>query len=270
MARINWAFPHPAIQEQTYAPQPDLAWLLAGYILMAKGLTWLCIALMHWSVFVRFAKTHFVEYTATFYTVQMGIALWFALHFITRFRPALWTSAKRGLIYLIGSICLLLPLLAWHLHTVGLVHNIFEIIITIPTFSGRRQALTAVYYTIWNPLTADTSLVSIIFVSISSFVLPVYEEMIFSGFVANRLAARFGTMAAVSVTPFCFAIAHIPRFGFDVQLVLLGCAGTAYVLIRFWTGSILYPILAHLLVNFAVFLSKWWVAYAYFLMNSKR
>ncbi len=41
-------------------------------------------------------------------------------------------------------------------------------------------------------------------------------------------------------------------------------AGYTYILIRHLTGSIIYPIIAHIITNIIIFLPKWIIAFLYF------
>jgi membrane protease YdiL (CAAX protease family) len=74
---------------------------------------------------------------------------------------------------------------------------------------------------------------------------PMWEEILFRGFLLPPLAARLPPPAAVAATSLLFALVHFTREGF-VPLLLLGCLfGAAYVR----TQNLVPPILLHGLWN---------------------
>lgn len=79
-------------------------------------------------------------------------------------------------------------------------------------------------------------------------VVPIFEEIIFRGFVFDRLQVKFGASKAVLLTAFGFALLHFPNIMgiFFLGLVL----SLAYIK----TGSLYVPVLIHALNNGVGFL----------------
>jgi membrane protease YdiL (CAAX protease family) len=117
---------------------------------------------------------------------------------------------------------------------------------------------------IWSGLAYGASLVGVVCESLSSFVSPVLEEMLFSGLLANRLTKSFGVSVAVLGTPVCFALIHVVQFGIGSHLITLFLAGLSYTIIRFRSGSLRMAVFSHLAINFVIFVPKWAVAVMHF------
>ncbi len=87
-------------------------------------------------------------------------------------------------------------------------------------------------------------------VALVAVVVPVAEELFFRGFVFGTVAARWGGAAAFAVTVTLFALAHLPQdWGAWGALTSIAVTGVGLTALRWWTGSILVPALAHLAHN---------------------
>jgi len=126
------------------------------------------------------------------------------------------------------------------------------------------QTLASMHNDIWSGLAYGASLIGVVCESLTSFVSPVLEEMLFSGLLANRLSKSFGVSVAVLGTPVCFALIHVVQFGIGPHLITLFLAGLTYTTIRFRSGSLRMAVFSHLAINCVIFVPKWAVAVMHF------
>ena len=97
-----------------------------------------------------------------------------------------------------------------------------------------------------------------------TFVAPVLEETLFTGFLLNAIARPYGFVAAALGVSLCFTFSHTFKFGVGVILIPLAVASLTYSVIRIWCGSLLLAVLAHCTINGVIFIPKWVVATIYF------
>jgi membrane protease YdiL (CAAX protease family) len=79
---------------------------------------------------------------------------------------------------------------------------------------------------------------------------PLFEEVIFRGFLFRPLERSFGGIAAIVITSAVFAVPHGAQYGWAWQmLLLLFAAGAAFGLVRWKTGSLWPAITMHMTYN---------------------
>jgi membrane protease YdiL (CAAX protease family) len=186
-----------------------------------------------------------------FLSLQYGSALW-------KPRPKSWRCSLK-------SVWILTPVLIVHLvHSFG-AWQMMQVGRSLKTMgpSESNQMLTSLYQQTWKPLGASSA-TEVLCYSTLSFISPVLEEMLFSGLLGNWFAKRFSISMALFCTPICFAVVHGVAYGFGSQLLPLFFAGQTYALMRFYSGNLVMPVLAHSAVNFVVFFPKWTIAAMYF------
>src|SRR5262249_2046889 len=127
-----------------------------------------------------------------------------------------------------------------------------------------NATIASLHTAAWDSLAYGHTLIGVIGSSISSFTAPLLEEIVFSGLLANSITKACGVRTAIVGVPACFAFAHVIHFGFGVQIILLYFAGLIYVLIRISSGSLLFSILSHQIINMVVLAPKWLIPYLHF------
>ncbi|MEN8127950.1 MAG: CPBP family intramembrane glutamic endopeptidase, partial [Planctomycetota bacterium] len=96
-------------------------------------------------------------------------------------------------------------------------------------------------------LTESSSIAVIIMtVLIASVVVPVFEEMVFRGFLQSALRSATTPWTAILVTSALFASIHLPNYAHMPSLFILSC-GMGYAYER--SGSLFRPILMHVFFN---------------------
>lgn len=87
-------------------------------------------------------------------------------------------------------------------------------------------------------------------VALVGVLVPLVEEVFFRGFLFGAFQRRWGGAAAFAATTAIFALAHLPQcwgaWGALSAIVLLGLALSA---MRWWSGSVVAPALAHIVYN---------------------
>ncbi len=84
---------------------------------------------------------------------------------------------------------------------------------------------------------------------IAVFVAPVVEEIIFRGVLQDVLARRWPWQAAALVQSAIFSAIHIETLASPPMFLALGLLGYLFTWLRRWTGSLIAPIIAHLVFN---------------------
>ena len=231
-------FPHSVVLQQISADQPRIwVWFLLLFVpnwlpqLLNQGL-------MLWPSFTRAVADHHASYFLIFFGVQMSLICG-AILFLTRnYASALWSPPAPSGSHSFKSLVILVPLLLFHLSNWLLIFPLIMVPPSIPKSNELSQTLASMHDEIWGRLAYGASLTGVVCESISSFVAPVLEEMLFSGLLANRLAKSFGLTVAVLGAPVCFALVHVVQFGIGPHLIPLFLAGLTYTVIRFYSGSL--------------------------------
>jgi membrane protease YdiL (CAAX protease family) len=85
---------------------------------------------------------------------------------------------------------------------------------------------------------------------------PLFEEMIFRGFVQPLLTRDLGALAGISLTAAVFGLLHGSEYSWAWQyVVLVGAAGACFGWARFWGRSLVPSAFMHAGFNFMFFLA---------------
>lgn len=134
-------------------------------------------------------------------------------------------------------------------------------ILTGPFLAIALAALSAILRApdepvIQNLMTDRLSLVAV--VVFGSLLAPIFEELVFRGFIFPLLARSLGPWASIFLTALAFALLHGSQFHWAWQSILIiGLAGITFGLARYKTGSTTAATAIHVGYNstlFAVFL----------------
>jgi membrane protease YdiL (CAAX protease family) len=266
ITRKGWVIargsPHPFILEQASTLQPKLAILLLSLFVPTWLPTLITHGLMLWPRFASLASEHRLGYRIVFFLVQFSLICGAVGYLTGKYRSAIWMpqpSWRRGIAV---SLITSLPLLILHLFVS--VQRIQAIIVLSSLGAQGTQALEPFYREVWGQLAYGLSGTGVLFSSFLSFTAPVLEEMVFTGFAVNAIGKRCGFIAAAVGAAACFAVAHAVQFGIGAHLIFLFFAGITYTMIRIFSGSLVWAVLAHLTINAVVFLPKWLLAAIHF------
>jgi membrane protease YdiL (CAAX protease family) len=109
---------------------------------------------------------------------------------------------------------------------------------------------------IQNLMTDRISLIAV--VVFGSLLAPIFEELVFRGFIFPLLARSLGAWPGILLTALAFALLHGSQFHWSWQSILIiGMAGIAFGMARYKTGSTAAATAVHVGYNstlFAVFL----------------
>ena len=256
-------FPHPVVLQQISADQPRI-WVWFLFLFVPNWLPHLLNqGLMLWPSFIHVVADHHTAYFLVFFVVQMSLTCGAILFLSKNYASALWSPPPPSRSHSFRSLVILVPLLLFHLSNWLSILS-FMALPSIAKSQELSQTLASMHNEIWSGLAYGASLVGVVCESLSSFVSPVLEEMLFSGLLANRLTKSFGVSVAVLGTPVCFALIHVVQFGIGSHLITLFLAGLSYTIIRFRSGSLRMAVFSHLAINFIIFVPKWAVAVMHF------
>jgi membrane protease YdiL (CAAX protease family) len=91
--------------------------------------------------------------------------------------------------------------------------------------------------------------VALVLSLIAVFVAPVVEEIIFRGVLQDVLARRLSWGLAAILQSAIFSAIHIETLTSPPMFLALGLLGYLFTWLRRWTGSLVAPIIAHLVFN---------------------
>jgi membrane protease YdiL (CAAX protease family) len=111
--------------------------------------------------------------------------------------------------------------------------------------------------TIQNLITDRSSLILVMLFAV--LIGPIFEELVFRGFLFPLLARTFGSALGILFTTIPFALLHVSTYGWTWQaLLIVGIAGLVFGYARDRTGSTIASTLIHIGYNgfyFAVYLA---------------
>ncbi len=165
--------------------------------------------------------------------VAVGMALWLrfrgAWHgeWLTGHRPrSAWLPAAIGVGGAVGGLIVVqvvVGLLSWVTGTEPPEQEIFELL--------------------------DDPLIAWVMGGLAVLVAPVVEEIIFRGVVLDALARAMNWWVAAVVQAAVFSAIHIETLTSPIMFLALGLLGFAFAWLRRVTGSLVAPIVAHLVFN---------------------
>ena len=93
---------------------------------------------------------------------------------------------------------------------------------------------------------------------------PIFEEILYRGLMYNKLKEISNAFIGVLISSILFALLHIPKYGFGINMFFLFLAGILLSYCYEKTDNIYIPILVHSISNFFIFLFNY--VYFYFLI----
>ena len=93
---------------------------------------------------------------------------------------------------------------------------------------------------------------------------PIFEEILYRGLMYNKLKEISNAFIGVLISSILFALLHIPKYGFGINMFFLFLAGILLTYCYEKTNNIYIPILVHSINNFFIFLFNY--VYFYFLI----
>ncbi len=186
-------------------------------------------ALREWLIFWTFASAHEAIYRLTFFLVQLSLLCGVVAFLSRKYSSAIWVPQPSWCRGFVVSLLILLPLLLFHLS--GFARGVRGII-GLWTFGAEGiETLNSIYYQVWNRLAYGSSLAGVFCSSVASFVAPVLEELVFTGFgVGARRRGDVRVRLCVSVVWAEGSVVFDDEGG-DVPEVL-GIAGDQGVAVR--------------------------------------
>ena len=93
---------------------------------------------------------------------------------------------------------------------------------------------------------------------------PIFEEILYRGLMYNKLKEISNAFIGVLISSILFALLHIPKYGFGINMFFLFLAGILLTYCYEKTNNIYVPIFVHSINNFFIFLFNY--VYFYFLI----
>ena len=252
------------ILTQINEKQPSLAIVIFAWAFQAILLNQILKLLFNIPNIVEWAQKHEDIYTISFFVIQLFGILFFICYFL-KYSSALHTrpsSFKHLTNKLLLMLLIMLPVLIWHGYR---CHRFFSNMIEMTSavthgvigVSEYKDLIHYINTEVWGQLAYGNGSYGMVFSSILSFTAPILEELTFTGFIMNKLSKHFNIFFGIIATSALFMSSHIIQFGMSLQLLILFWYGVTYIFIRLKTGSVYFSIMAHLVVNFLIFVPKW-------------
>lgn len=260
MLRIR--FPHPIVYQQISAQQPRLAVVLVAYSIPV----WSPVLIEHFLISQK-ALRHLAE---KFPSWHMGLLAVFQILLICiatsglsfRYASALW-GVKNHCPYR-PPCSILFALIGLPLGWCGFwaIKWTAQLVPSAGSVDLFHREL--IHSTFWGQQEYGASITGVICSSMVKLIGPMLEEVTFSGVLANILVKKAGARATIVIVPIAFALVHISKIGFGLQLLPICVSGLLFLSIRFISGRLWYALITHVCMN-AIGLLPWWIeAYLYF------
>ena len=236
-----------------------LAWFVA--VSWLPGLSFRALTL--WPPASVFAWQYRTACLVALLVAQVALTFGCVILLSRKYAGAIWIPPPSGQRRFLWFLLILLPLLVFHLRNCLMQ---LQAISDAARFGSRAQSteyLASLFSQEWRPVADLPTRMDLVYASVMTFVAPIVEETLFTGFLLNAIAKPCGFMAAALGVAFCFAFAHTFKAGVGVILIPLVFASLTYSAIRIWCGSLLLAVLAHCAINGVIFIPKWVIAASY-------
>jgi membrane protease YdiL (CAAX protease family) len=240
--------------------------------LLSTGVVWIC---PDWGVWLG---AHFGAYRIGFFSAQVLLTVGAVVFFLARYRSALLAGLSLNLrtawrVFAVGAI-LSLPLAAYYgWQFAKMVHVLSELVQAQGTNEGLSNTdfWRNLHEGCWKPLGYGADVSGVLLASIVSLVLaPLPEEMVVSGLALNKISRRVPLAATVVLCAGIFAGVHLHKTGLTSQCLPIFAMGLTSATARLVSGSWLSAVVAHFVVNIAIFAPKWFVAIVWFKVSSSQ
>jgi membrane protease YdiL (CAAX protease family) len=274
---MNIKFDTTALEIQSKAKQPSWLLMVAIYVIAAFGLTqisYYCIKFF--PAFWLFQERYKNFYHISFFVIQNLLVLISVAYFLRTYRHALFGDyifqfqslkkiAQAGLL-------LSLPLVFYHLKDLTGCISAFQLfqLATDPAIPSKEaeNVLVNAHFRAWKQMPYGTSALGIFLNTMTILMFaPLFEEIIFTGFIFNKLTLKIKMQIALIGTAILFSLAHLPVIGFHSYLGLLFISSILALISRLLSGSWLSACFVHVISNVAVLLPKWVISWLVFKMH---
>jgi membrane protease YdiL (CAAX protease family) len=165
----------------------------------------------------------------------------------------------------LACLAIVMPSLINYLRPLVRFSSTFPRLVDITQSPGEQAKLIEVILgwpqEIWAPLGFGADGIGMVLASGVALAAPFVQEPLFRGYLLNALSKTMPLWGAVVASSLVFSVTHLSLTTDVGQLTLLFAAGMAYGVIRILSGRWQAAALAHLAVNLAVMVPKWFIAY---------
>ena len=257
-------FPNKVIHEQAAETQPKLLSLLLMWFIPAHAPRLLTLLLSKLSFFEEWTQSHRSEYFTVFFLFQMMLMVLATAYAYSKYGKALHSAnakfwSRRHLFFFVS-----LPLLILHSRDVTTFVDSYQRMADLAEPGQLEGAVHQLHERVWRVVAYGSSWLGVIYFSILTLSVPIWEESIFSGFICNRIGTSCGWIVGLLAKPLIFTLIHLPVMTAPSALVKLYAAGITYTSIRLLGGSVFLAVAAHTLINLYVMLPKWMLAWLHF------
>ena len=99
----------------------------------------------------------------------------------------------------------------------------------------------------------EDKLRAVVFLAV--FIAPFIEEIFFRGFMQSALIKTFGAMPGILLTALIFGVSHTQYFDYNSALFAVTAIGLILGITKYYTGSVIPGMFAHLFNNLIASLS---------------
>ncbi len=199
--------------------------------------------LLFWTPFDEMSRESLKCNQVIFFIVQTLLIFGVVLFSSIRYQFALWkppaVKHSAWLVFLAAF-----PALLYYVFRAVWLFVILAKAASIP-----NAQIYQIHYALWSDLPYGASLEGVFFSSIMLIFGPVFEEIIFTGFLLNFFLKRYNLLSAIVSIPILFTVAHIPQQGLGVHLISIFVSGLAFVFVRLVSGKLSYSVMCHMFIN---------------------
>lgn len=215
-----------------------------------------------WTLFANFSIDSFGLYQSTFFIIQTTLICFVVAFFSIKFTSAVWKPREQSnWRRIIICFSFLVPPLCWHLYR---DFQLFNWLNNMSNTALTDQQLEQMHNYFWVGTPFGSNLHGVFYTSVEMVAGPVFEEVIFTGFLVNLIGKKLGIVTAILTVPLIFTLVHILEQGFGMHLIPILICGFSFICIRLVSGNLLYSVISHMLMNTLFLLPAWVEAYYFF------
>lgn len=267
-----------AINNNTLLPQfekkqPKLIFVIFIYLLAVFGLqSFFYILNIVSPSLLKLVMLNQKLYRYGWVTFQLFIIAIAIIYFARKYKLCLFRNNDYDIkdikkMIIIGFLCSL-PLVIYHMYNVIYsIHCMSKLkefytqsAMTMEDKKAHLFIIGKLLNSAWASVGYGSDKIGIISGTLSCFIAPIFEEIIFTGFIFNLFLRRLRIPIAIFLTSLIFILPHISKANSIVYLFPVFLIMTTSLISRLYSGSVSSSIISHLIINFVILLPKWFIA----------
>jgi len=263
-----YTFPDKIIFHQIAAKQPSV-WICTLFFLAQLHLT----TLLDWIITIFSLRlpdwyTQTTDGILLFSIIKASIFIILFGFGSRRYSTSLWAPSEPPNKTKFLSLIIFLPLLLYYLSALPALATCG---ITIE-YIDQSTALSIVadsFKSAWKPFSPSPTYEMVAYWSLLAIISAPLEEMLFRGFILNKLAKTIGLTYSLLISSLLFSLVHIFSYGVGYHFIPLFIIGLTLGLMRLSSGSLTYSIAGHITISALILAPKLFFTFLHYKLTSR-